>query len=94
MSNPVRYLLEIYSPGSVDSLLANFEANSPFAPICKGDLINTRSWYGGEAIKLVKAVGIEHILLESDTRTTHKVCVFTEQIEDSPSTLLGQQAQQ
>jgi hypothetical protein len=90
MVKPVRYLLEIYVPGNVDSLLANFEAESPFMAISKGDFLNPRSWYGADKYKLLRAVNVEHILLEGETRTTHKVCVFTESLEDSPSMLLGQ----
>jgi hypothetical protein len=78
----VQYHLEIYEPGSSD-VLTVFKAEKPFWSIHAGDLINL----GG---KLLKVVSVEHMIWDvEDSHIGHKLCVFTEEVEDTENTRLG-----
>jgi hypothetical protein len=74
------YVLEIYSPGSRDTVLALLESRSPFMPIHKGDIIQTWGIPDNEGIRTpLVATSIEHAISESKDGYTHQVMVFTEE---------------
>lgn len=79
-----RYMLEVYEPDSTDDLAANFESDTPFLAIQKGDLLTAFGVNGGknqyvpETAKLVlRVVAVEHIVWVGEAGPRHKVCVFT-----------------
>lgn len=72
------YGLEIYESGSADDVAAYFESDTPFGAISKGDLINPVDSEGEAVKRILRVVGIEHIVWESKSEgIKHKTCVFT-----------------
>ncbi|AHG87545.1 hypothetical protein J421_0052 [Gemmatirosa kalamazoonensis] len=87
-----RYALEIYEPGTTQDVLVYFESDTPFQAISRGDLLGAGAW-GGSGYNLgdmLRVVGIEHIVIESSPAPMHKVCVFTENVDDGRAARRGQ----
>ena len=77
------YFLEIYEPGSAEDVLKTFESNIPFLGIARGDYFSP-SWILTDArTGLLRVVNIEHIIWEVGDRVKHKICVFTEDVENT-----------
>lgn len=75
------YDLEIYLPGTTDTVIARYTSSHPFAAINKGDILSYASFNlcGDVNPGSLKVSNIEHIIWEiKDSHITHKVCVFTE----------------
>lgn len=85
-----RYQLEIYEPGGARDVRVFLESDTPFQGIQRGDLINPRSWhdesYDGN---IFRVVSVEHILWNSQEGVKHKLCVFTEGVEDTAEARLA-----
>src|SRR5689334_7018039 len=79
----MKYMLEIYEPGSARDIQAHFDATGPFLSINRGDLINLRSTDQGPTRGSLRVVGLEHIVWGSGDDARHKLCVFTELVEDN-----------
>lgn len=81
---PYSYILEICAPNSIEDVVQTFESTTPFLSISKGDLMNPRTWnnynYQG---KILKVVGVEHIIWKNEKEVKHKICIFTEETNDS-----------
>ena len=62
-----KYSLEIYEPNSAYDPMVHFESKTP----------------GSEApMKVLKVLNVEHMIWEiEDSHITHKLCVFTEEVE-------------
>ena len=92
----MKYNLEIFCPGSFNDVACVMESDSPFLSIHKGDLINPRGWSQGQDNLVdaaqgfqygivLRVTGIEHIisgLPDDPSIARHKVCIFTEALED------------
>ncbi|NIM05163.1 MAG: hypothetical protein GTN65_06005, partial [Armatimonadetes bacterium] len=78
----VEYDLEIYEPGSADDLWVAFSSDRPFASINKGDIVNPGMWPDSKSpMKVLRVVNVEHGIWETDKGITHKLMVFTEEVE-------------
>ncbi len=78
------YQLEIYEAGSADDVVANVESDAPFMAISKGDLINlVDSTAEASGKHILRVVGLEHMLWRTDGSLRHKLCVFTENLENT-----------
>ncbi len=81
--------IEIYEPNTTSDVLFTAESDQPFSSISKGDLINPRLFpnfdYNGQ---ILKVRNIEHMVWETAGVVKHKICIFTEPVEDSPETRL------
>ena len=72
------YGLEIYEPGSADDVVAYFESDNPFGAITKGDLINPLATEGEKVKRVLRVVGVEHIIWEVEAEgVKYKTCIFT-----------------
>lgn len=81
----IKYNLEIYEPGSAHDCWVAFEASAPFQNINKGDLLNPGIWEETmHPSRLAKVVNIEHIIFETSQAVTHKICVYTEEVPNTP----------
>lgn len=79
-----QYQLVIYSPKSHREVLASFTSDTPFQAIGKGDTLRNFRFPDTEAEILFRVVTVEHIIWQlSNGQVNHKVCVYTEQIEDT-----------
>lgn len=94
-----RYALEIYLPQNPGSDTAcTIEADEPFLPIQRGDLINPRTWTShyfnnlrgsldeGEYPYgvLLRVTGVEHFLIQREEGfSQHRLGVFTEAVSDT-----------
>jgi len=79
---PLKYVLEIYRPLSLETAWMVFEADSPFMNLEVGDVINPGLWPGSKAPqKMVRIVFIEHDIFESGDTLIHKKALFTEEVE-------------
>lgn len=78
------YQLEIYQPGSVEDVAAYVESDKPFLTVSKGDLLNpVDSAAEANSDGILRVVGMEHILWKSGADVRHKLCVFTENVENT-----------
>ena len=87
----VQYHLEINKPGSAGDVWVVFQSERPFLSINTGDIINPGSWGNSNApMKVLKVVSVEHIVWEiENSHIAHKLCVFTEEVEDTRRLRLG-----
>jgi hypothetical protein len=84
------YHLEIYLPGSTQDALVVFFSDNPFLTIQAGDLINPGGWEQAVQVTgLLRVVNVEHIIWTLRNTVKHKVCVFTEETEDTRETRLS-----
>jgi len=80
-----KYILEIYEPGSAYDCWVSFESENPFQGINTGNLLNPGIWEETmHPTKLAKVVSVEHIIFETENRVTHKLCVYTEAVPNTP----------
>lgn len=84
-----RYQLEIYEPGGARDVRVFFESDTPFQSFQKGDLINPRTWDGDYDGHVLGVVSVEHIIWNSREGVKHKLCVFTEKVEDTAESRLA-----
>lgn len=85
-----KYTLEIYYPGKAHDVWVSFMSDTPFQAISKGDIINSSDFPDADAQSMLRVTSVEHVLWTLDTRESkHKVCVYTENIEDSQSARYG-----
>lgn len=79
-----KYILEIYEPESVINILISFTSASPFMPIERGALLDPQAWETEcPPGKMLRVANVEHSISRRDA-ITHKLKIFTEQIEDRP----------
>ncbi|MEZ4671469.1 MAG: hypothetical protein R3E39_26495 [Anaerolineae bacterium] len=85
------YHLEIYMPNSADDVWGVFTSDTPFMSISAGDIINPGTWDGGAipGTTVLRAINVEHIIWNSQHGIKHKICVFTEEIEDTKNIRLS-----
>ena len=84
------YDLEIYEPGSTYDLWTSFKSASPFMGFSVGDIINPGPWLESmHPEKVVRIVGIEHMIFTSKEKVNHKLCIFTEEIDNTPEARVG-----
>jgi len=89
------YQLEIYEPGGRDDVACTMKSSQPFGAIHVGDLINPRVWnqhYAGGIQErnprrygiVLRVTTVEHMIGQRGDGTVngHKVCVFTEAVDD------------
>ncbi|MBF0108025.1 MAG: hypothetical protein HQL76_02460 [Magnetococcales bacterium] len=77
-----RYMIEIYEPGDVETVIARFEASEPFNPIHVGEFISPHVW-PEPARRLpnsqhLRVVAVEHMMFRLDRITTFKTMYYTE----------------
>jgi hypothetical protein len=79
-----KYALEIYVPGSIETVVQVFESEDSFQTISEGDLLNPHTWeipdYQGS---ILRVVNIEHFIWEIDGTVEHKIGVMTEEVGDT-----------
>lgn len=78
-----QYMLEIYDPGSADDVVRYLESDRPIEGIAVGDLINALGHEQGENDLLVRVASIEHIFWKFENELRHKICVFTEAVDNT-----------
>jgi hypothetical protein len=85
----MQYMLEIYPPYSLEGPL-QFESSSPFPPIARGDLINTRMFeahwaevFRDKGSSLVRVVAVEHVIGKAGRDSLHMVMLYTEPAPDT-----------
>lgn len=85
------YVLEIYTPGGYETVLAYFESDRPLPTMSVGELIDPRVFNdpGPSPEKLLRIVSVVHIPLTFNDQYKHKIMVFTEAVPNTPETLLG-----
>lgn len=78
-----KYSLEIHKPDCARDVWVNFSSATPFLGISKGDIINPTLWPDSQSpMKVLKVVSVEHMIWEIEgSHITHKVCVFTKEVE-------------
>ncbi|MBX9268743.1 hypothetical protein [Chromobacterium violaceum] len=77
------YILEFYEPNSTYDTLYTIESDQPFAAMSAGDLVNARAWQHNGETRLLKIVRLEHLFWKFGEKATHKILVFTDEVEDS-----------
>jgi hypothetical protein len=82
-------MLEIYGPGSADDVIRHLESDHPITGIAAGNLINALGHEEGETDVLVRVVSIEHIFWRFQNELRHKICVFTEAVENTREARTG-----
>lgn len=76
------YILEIYEPESFHDTLVSFSARNPFLNINIGDIINPGTWLKSQSpIKVLRVVGREHIIWQTNEKIKHKLCIYTEEVD-------------
>jgi hypothetical protein len=82
--NNDQFILEIYVPGRTEEAWAIFQSSLPFQSIHAGDLINPYDWPGSNApLKIARVTSVEHILWQSNGIAKHKLCVYTEELDNT-----------
>jgi len=78
----IQYEIEIYEPNSADDVWAVFDSSTPFMTISKGDILNPGTWSNSQSpMKVLRVINVEHVIWESGAKVTHKLLVFTEEVE-------------
>ena len=76
------YILEVYKPQSPDDVWITFSSSSPFMTIGVGDIVNPGLWPDSQSpMKVLRAINVDHVIWETETRVKHKVLVFTEEVD-------------
>ena len=76
------YLLEVYEPGTTETVWEVFQTSSPFLGIHAGDLINPALWPDSRSpLKMLRVTSVEHVIWGKQGETKHKLMVFTEEVE-------------
>lgn len=83
-----KYILEIYAPGNVEESCMTFESDTAFISFNKGDLLNPRTFDNStyEGKDIFKIINIEHMIWKNAGDIRHKLCIFTEGVEDTTET--------
>jgi hypothetical protein len=85
-----KYILEIYYPGSSGNVWVYFQSETPFLSISKGDIINPGMFPDADADTMLRVTSVEHIVWSAGTHESkHKICVYTENIEDNYDARFG-----
>lgn len=85
-----KYKLEIYYPGSSGNVWVAFTSASPFLSISKGDIINPGFFPDANADTMLRVTSVEHIVWAVENQESqHKVCIYTEDIEDDYDARFG-----
>ncbi len=85
-----KYSVEIYYPGSSGNVWAYFQSEMPFLSISKGDIINPGMFHDADADTMLRVTSVEHILWSvENNESKHKICVYTEDIEDNYDARFG-----
>jgi hypothetical protein len=88
----MKYTLLIYHPGSSDDVVCRLEADTPFMPIARGDLLNPRVWSNRPdalAGVLLRVVGMEHFVCQVEDRVSrYSIAVSTEAVPDTAESRL------
>jgi hypothetical protein len=85
----MKYLLEVYKPGSARDAVLLMQSSEPFMSIRPGDLLNPRTWDSRRwpacqdlVGKLLTVVRVEHAIWEVGETVAHKLMVYTEAVAD------------
>jgi hypothetical protein len=76
-----QHSIEIYEPGSMETLAGFYESDDPLPTISVGDLIHPGPDSGTQS--LLRVVTVEHLLWEAEGMVKHKAMIRT-QAEKSP----------
>jgi hypothetical protein len=81
----VEYILEIYEPGSADDVSLMVTTSQPPAAISQGDLLSPFGWHEQQssAATLLRVTSVEHIIWETGSTLKHKLCIFTEEVDNT-----------
>jgi hypothetical protein len=78
------HILEIYEPKRTDSVWMVFHSSTPFLSLAAGDLINPGTWPNSQApMKILRILSLEHIIWQIEGQVKHKICVYTEEVENT-----------
>ena len=76
------YSLEIFMPSSYDDVWVVFTSPTPFMAISAGDILNPSIWEDSQSpMKVLRVVGLEHLIWEVGGSVKHKIDVYTEEVE-------------
>lgn len=78
-----KYMLEVFEPGSTEMVAYDAESDIPFVAVSAGDLLHAVDAPGASQRALVRVVTVEHIVWKSPDGLRQKLCVFTEQVENT-----------
>lgn len=85
-----RHLLDIFEPGSLDTVWMRFEAGAPLGAISRGDIINPGMWPDSQSpMKLLRVINLVHGFWEKDSVVTHQTIAFTAEVAGDDDVLLG-----
>jgi len=84
-----KYALEIYYPGSVNSVWVWFGSDTPFQAISIGDIINPGLFPDAGADVMLRVTSLEHILWSTKNQSKHKICIYTEDIGKNEALRFG-----
>jgi hypothetical protein len=75
------YVLEVYEPGTTDTVRETFQTSSPFLAIHTGDFINLGLRPNSQApAKVLRVTNVEQLVWGKEAATWHKLMVFTEEV--------------
>ncbi len=93
------YILAIYPPGQTETPLEVYGSDRPFLSIRRGDLLHPAGHdfeHSTPGDPLHRVTAVVHLVFGGSERDSggkvnpqHRVSVYTEEVEDSPHTLLG-----
>jgi hypothetical protein len=79
-----QYSIEIYEPGSRETVAGFFESNDPLPVISVGDLIRPDFFDPpSDTQSTLRVVAVEHVIWEADGMVKHKAMIRTE-AEETP----------
>jgi hypothetical protein len=83
---PVRYIVEVYEPGSTDTVANRFDSLSALMPIREGELISPVRWSPEDAPHLaLRVTEVEHVIENFDDHIMNKVMVYIERVDFTKS---------
>lgn len=79
---PVKYIVEVYEPGSTDTIANRFDSVSPLMPIRVGELIHPVRWSAEDAPHLaLRVTEVEHVIENFGDYIMNKVMIYTERVD-------------
>ncbi len=90
----MKYILEIYQPGSLDTAWVHIRSDHPFMTISAGELLNPGLWEGSQSpMRILRVRNVEHAVWETSRERGHrqnaighKIMVYTEEVSgDDPA---------
>ncbi|MBI5798382.1 MAG: hypothetical protein HZB10_00430 [Candidatus Yonathbacteria bacterium] len=90
LTEMTEYHLEVYEPGSAEDVLTIFKSINPFMAIKPGDLLGPYVWGAYPPGAALRIINVEHGVWEVGGKITHKILVFTEEVEGTPELRLTQ----